>query len=145
MLQRLLSGIPRTEHSMLVGPSAYYRYSDNKLGDTRALIGESVCQTCQTEGDMQCHSNDRWHPAYITREKCQADSYCIQLEGRQRTLAAICEKCSEIMCNGLFGVKQPAERIMIGIQWRNTAGSTYRMTLSRFHNGYICQLIYRFM
>lgn len=48
-----------TERSMHAGPSANYRYSDNKLGDTRALIGESVCQTCQTEGDVQCHSRDR--------------------------------------------------------------------------------------
>lgn len=40
-------------------------YSDNRLGDTMALMGEGVCQICQTEGDMQCHSNDRYHPAYV--------------------------------------------------------------------------------
>lgn len=34
-------------------------YSDNKLGDTMALMGESACQMCQTEEDMQCRGNDR--------------------------------------------------------------------------------------
>lgn len=44
---------------MPVEPSTYCRYSDNKLGDTMALMAESVCQMCQTEGDMQCRGNDR--------------------------------------------------------------------------------------
>lgn len=44
---------------MHVEPSAYCRFSDNKPGDTMALMGDSVCDMCQTEGDMQCCGNDR--------------------------------------------------------------------------------------
>lgn len=66
--------------------AAYCGYSDNKLGDTVALMGECVTRMCQSKADMQCCGNDRWRPAHIIPERCQADSYRIQLQGKAEGL-----------------------------------------------------------
>ena len=59
-------------------------HNDNKQGDYVALMSECVSPMCQREEDMQCCGNDRWHPAYINPERCQADSFSWRAGGNLR-------------------------------------------------------------